>query len=78
MADRLESTIDAVSLATVLAQPWASVVLSGAAADQHIRSNVAALALSEQVDLDQWNGLVAELSEQAEGYWATRSGLSWN
>jgi aryl-alcohol dehydrogenase-like predicted oxidoreductase len=78
MAERLESTIDAVSLAAVLAQPWAGVVLSGAAAAQQVCSNVAALTLSEKVTPDQWKGLVGELAEAPEEYWATRSGLSWN
>src|SRR5262249_4916657 len=36
-------SIDALALAAALAQPWASVVLSGAATVEHLRSNLDAL-----------------------------------
>ena len=42
-ADRLQTTVDALALAAVLAQPWADVVLSGAAQADHLRANLAAL-----------------------------------
>ena len=35
-AERLQTTLDALALATVLAQPWADVVLSGAATTEHL------------------------------------------
>ncbi|WP_329793030.1 aldo/keto reductase [Lentzea sp. DG1S-22] len=60
---------DAVALAAVARQPWADVVLSGAASPEQLRSNVEALRV--EVDLP-------ELSEPAERYWKTRSGLAWN
>ncbi|WP_090098087.1 aldo/keto reductase [Lentzea jiangxiensis] len=60
---------DAVALAAVARQPWADVVLSGAASPEQLRSNVEALRVG--VDLP-------ELSEPAERYWKTRSGLAWN
>jgi aryl-alcohol dehydrogenase-like predicted oxidoreductase len=39
---RLGTTIDALALAAALAQPWADVVLSGAATAEQLRSNLAA------------------------------------
>jgi aryl-alcohol dehydrogenase-like predicted oxidoreductase len=59
---------DAVALAAVLAQPWADVVLSGAATVDQLRSNAAARGLD--VDLP-------DLAEEPTAYWATRSALPW-
>ncbi|MCQ6473268.1 aldo/keto reductase, partial [Vibrio parahaemolyticus] len=39
-------SLDALALAAVLAQPWAGVVLSGAARADHLASNVAAVELA--------------------------------
>ncbi|SER69314.1 Predicted oxidoreductase [Lentzea xinjiangensis] len=60
---------DAVALAAIVRQPWADVVLSGAASPEQLRSNVDAL----RIDVD-----LPELAEPAEQYWRTRAGLSWN
>ena len=60
---------DAVALAAIVRQPWADVVLSGAASPAQLRSNVDALS----VDVD-----LPDLAEPAEQYWKTRSGLTWN
>jgi aryl-alcohol dehydrogenase-like predicted oxidoreductase len=74
-AESLDTTIDAVAIASVLAQPWVDVVLSGAANVEQLRSNVEAL----NCDLDSWLGqLMVSLREDAETYWRTRSALSWN
>ena len=74
-AESLDTTIDAVAIASVLAQPWVDVVLSGAANVEQLRSNVEAL----NCDLDSWLGqLMDSLREDAETYWRTRSALSWN
>lgn len=78
IADRMDSTIDAVSLAAAVAQPWSKVVLSGAATAEHVRSNVAALALAEKVGFDDWCSLARELAEPPKDYWSKRSELSWN
>jgi aryl-alcohol dehydrogenase-like predicted oxidoreductase len=59
---------DAVALAAIAQQPWADVVLSGAASPEQLRSNVDALRI--EVDLP-------DLAEPAEQYWQTRAGLSW-
>jgi aryl-alcohol dehydrogenase-like predicted oxidoreductase len=74
-ATRLQTTIDALALAGVLAQPWVDVVLSGAATTDHLRSNLQALHVAwddeAAADLDG-------ITEPAETYWATRKGLDWN
>jgi aryl-alcohol dehydrogenase-like predicted oxidoreductase len=67
---------DALALAVALAQPWADVVLSGAASVEQVRQNLAALEVQAEVVA----GLDAELvamSEDAEQYWATRSRMAW-
>lgn len=74
-AQALQTTVDALALAAVLAQPWASVVLSGAATLAHLHSNVRAAGLLLEP------GLLAELVTLAESpaaYWQTRSNLDWN
>jgi len=64
LADR-----DAAALAAVLAQPWATVVLSGAASVDVLRSNLRAR-----------DSAPAELgpAEDSAAYWAHRATLSWN
>jgi aryl-alcohol dehydrogenase-like predicted oxidoreductase len=74
VAARLGASPDAVALAAVLAQPFADVVLSGAATEQALRSNLAAVEL----ELDA--GTPAELDalqEDSEDYWAARGALAW-
>lgn len=66
---------DAVALAAVLAQPWADVVLSGAATVAQLRDNVAAtgVELSDD-DLSVLGGL----AEEPDDYWWRRAGLAWS
>ncbi|WP_127502653.1 aldo/keto reductase [Actinoplanes solisilvae] len=65
---------DAEALAAILAQPWATVVLSGAATGAQLASNLSAATLTlspaRLADLEK-------LAEPAEIYWATRSSLAW-
>jgi aryl-alcohol dehydrogenase-like predicted oxidoreductase len=68
-------TIDAVALAAVLAQPWADVVLSGAANVDHLLSNSKATALTLDQEL---TALMETLQESPADYWETRSNLPWN
>jgi aryl-alcohol dehydrogenase-like predicted oxidoreductase len=74
-ARRLGTTLDALALAAVLAQPWADVVLSGAARLEHLQSNLNAASVA-------WDAAAAEalsgLAEPAETYWEIRSALPWN
>ena len=68
-------TPDALALAAVLAQPWASVVLSGASTVEQLRDNLAARSVTWSADLDsRLHGLV----ETPRAYWAKRSALPWN
>lgn len=74
-ADRLETTVDALALAYVLHQPWADVVLSGAARVDHLESNLRAAHVAlDQTALDA----LAPLAEPPTKYWQTRSDLKWN
>jgi aryl-alcohol dehydrogenase-like predicted oxidoreductase len=66
LADR-----DDVALAAALAQPWATVVLSGAASVDVLRSNLRAREASPPDDLD-------ELVEDSEAYWSHRASMAWN
>jgi aryl-alcohol dehydrogenase-like predicted oxidoreductase len=75
VAQGLGASPDAVALAAALAQPWADVVLSGAATTGQLTSNLAARHVP-------WNHDVAEalggLSEEPGEYWRTRADLTWN
>ncbi len=74
-ADRLQTTIETLALAAALAQPWADVVLSGAATLEQLRANITAFEV-------RWNNQAAiclsELAEDPRAYWETRSKLPWN
>ncbi len=74
-ATRLHCTVDALALAAVLAQPWADVVLSGAATAEQVRSNVKALDVAWDEESDT---ALASLAEPADAYWKTRARLQWN
>ncbi|MFI6090156.1 aldo/keto reductase [Streptomyces sp. NPDC051218] len=66
---------DAVALALVLRQPWAGVVLSGAATSVQLVSNLHAAA----VDLDAGQlERLAGLAEEPAAYWERRGQLPWN
>ncbi len=75
MARSYDSSMDAISLAFVLAHPWAHVVLSGAAVEAHLDSNLSAaeIELSEEA-LDH----LRQFSESPDEYWNERSQLAWN
>jgi aryl-alcohol dehydrogenase-like predicted oxidoreductase len=73
LAERTGTTADALALAAVLAQPWADVVLSGAATVGQLQSNLAALELDPKPDPE-----LAELAEEPAVYWEERSALPWN
>jgi aryl-alcohol dehydrogenase-like predicted oxidoreductase len=67
--------VDALAIAAALAQPWSSVVLSGATTIGQLDSNLRA------ADLQLPPGLVDELAvvaEPASAYWQQRSDLPWN
>jgi aryl-alcohol dehydrogenase-like predicted oxidoreductase len=62
---------DAVALAAALRQPWAAIVLSGAATGDQLASNLRAERLA--VDPVRW----ADLAEPPTRYWQERSRLPW-
>jgi len=74
-AQRLQTTVDALALAAVLAQPWASVVLSGAATIAQLESNLQAPDVT-------WDAAAAAslkaIIEPPEIYWEARRHLCWN
>ncbi len=75
-ASNAGSTPDALALAVVLAQPWADVVLSGAASVNEVESNLTALALQLDSQLVEW--LLDAIHQDSSSYWQTRAALPWN
>ncbi|MEU5344844.1 MULTISPECIES: aldo/keto reductase [unclassified Streptomyces] len=66
---------DAVALALVLRQPWAGVVLSGAATAVQLSSNLHAAV----VDLDdEQQSRLDALTEEPVAYWERRGQLPWH
>ena len=74
-AARLGTTVDALALAAALAQPWADVVLSGAATPEQLRSNLRAVDASWSAETDARLG---SLTMEPGEYWGARGALSWN
>ena len=66
---------DAIAIAAALAQPWSDVVLSGASAIEMLDSNLAALEVTYDAELDE---RLAGLAEPSAGYWDERAELDWN
>jgi aryl-alcohol dehydrogenase-like predicted oxidoreductase len=69
------ATPDQLALAAALAQPWADVVLSGAATVGQLESNLGARAVEWDAELEQ---RLAGLTEEPGAYWSRRSELAWN
>ena len=63
-------TEDAIAMAAALAQPWASVVLSGAVTSMQLQANLAALTVGELPAL--------RLAEPPDAYWAARAARPWH
>ncbi|MDH6122313.1 aryl-alcohol dehydrogenase-like predicted oxidoreductase [Kitasatospora sp. GAS204A] len=75
VAKEAGTSCDAAALAAVLHQPWADVVLSGAATVEQLTSNLRAATV--QLDAEQLTRL-ATLAEPAGAYWQHRSQLPWS
>jgi len=74
-AKRLGASMDAIAIASALAQPWATVVLSGATTVAQLESNIRARAVDLTLDsLDRLSAMAMKSSE----YWRERSALPWN
>jgi aryl-alcohol dehydrogenase-like predicted oxidoreductase len=75
LAEERQTTVDALALAGVLAQPWVDVALSGAVTVAQLNSNVQAVRA-------QWDEEAARQSaalvEEPAAYWRKRSSLAWN
>jgi aryl-alcohol dehydrogenase-like predicted oxidoreductase len=74
-AERRGVSADALALAVVLAEPWADVVLSGAADPATLASNLRATDVA--VD-DELGAELAGLVREPARYWAERAALAWN
>jgi aryl-alcohol dehydrogenase-like predicted oxidoreductase len=72
---RLNTTVDALALAAVLAQPWVDVALSGAATVDQLRSNLQAVDVAWDHEAAQ---ILSNLVESPASYWQSRSALQWN
>lgn len=72
---RLGTSLDALALATVLDQPWADVVLSGASTSEQLRSNLSALAVMLDAQAREW---LTTLAEHPTDYWDLRARMPWN
>ncbi len=69
LARKKNSAPDVLALGAALAQPWAKVVLSGAATAEQVISNLKA-APFESKD-------IAPMREDPEAYWQRRAALEW-
>ncbi|GIL48691.1 hypothetical protein Vafri_5170 [Volvox africanus] len=78
MADKYGTTVDALSLAAVIVQPFHPMVLSGATTVEQLVSNAAALELAGRLEASDVAQLVSELAQPPQQYWAERSALAWN
>jgi aryl-alcohol dehydrogenase-like predicted oxidoreductase len=75
VAEAVGASYDAVALAAALRQPWAGVVLSGAATTDQLTSNLAAASVTLE---DPQLAALTELAEPPAAYWSHRSRLPWN
>jgi aryl-alcohol dehydrogenase-like predicted oxidoreductase len=67
-----EWSLDAIAIAACLNQPWANVVLSGAATAEQLASNMVALSVPVGI-----LAAIPDLSEVSNSYWGIRSDLDW-
>jgi aryl-alcohol dehydrogenase-like predicted oxidoreductase len=72
---RLHTSIDALALAAVLAQPWADVALSGAAMVEQVRANIWAPQVAWDAEAAD---ALALITESPATYWEQRRRLPWN
>ena len=75
MAENRGTTIETLALAAACARPWADVVLTGAATVGQIRSNVAALEIAYDAELEEQ---IRSVSVDSTEYWRARSSFRWN
>jgi aryl-alcohol dehydrogenase-like predicted oxidoreductase len=73
-----DTTVDALALACVLQQPFHAMVLSGAASQEHLHSNFAAVELAEELPQEVVLQLTQQMVQPPQEYWSQRSQLAWN
>lgn len=71
-------TADAVAISAALAQPWATLVLSGAVSAAQLHANLAALRVGGQPDKSGHQALTRQLAENPAEYWSQRSARPWS
>lgn len=76
VAETTGASYDALALAAALHQPWVDVVLSGAATQEQLASNLRAAGI--RLDASQLGSLVTELAESPDAYWSHRGRMPWN
>jgi aryl-alcohol dehydrogenase-like predicted oxidoreductase len=67
------TTPDALAIGAALAQPWATVVLSGPVSPAQLQANLAALRLDVPPEI----GADLDLTEPAGAYWSARAARPW-
>ncbi|TFI44492.1 aldo/keto reductase [Rhodococcus sp. 1R11] len=72
LADSAAVGRDALALAVALAQPWADVVLSGAATVAQLEQNIAALSIDPALPANR-----LDIAESPQSYWDNRSRMAW-
>lgn len=75
-ADRAGVTADALALAIVVAQPWSTIVLSGAVTAAQLDANLAATGVTDAAAIEAQRAL-AQLVESPDAYWRSRSERPW-
>lgn len=71
-------TADAVAIGAALAQPWATLVLSGAVSAAQLHANLAALRPDGEPDASLHQALTEQLAENPAAYWSQRSARPWS
>jgi aryl-alcohol dehydrogenase-like predicted oxidoreductase len=75
VAAKHQVSVDAIALAYIMQEDFVTTVLSGAATEAHLRSNVTA----KKVALDMADLMVlSNVKMDSEKYWNQRSKLTWN
>jgi aryl-alcohol dehydrogenase-like predicted oxidoreductase len=69
VAHELGTTLDALAIAAVLAQPWVDVVLSGAVTKAQLRGHLSAPSLPAME--------LPDVAEAPSDYWSRRRALAW-
>ena len=75
LAESRGTTIEMLALGAALARPWADIVLTGAATVGQVQSNVAALDLARDPELEE---KLRSVSVDSTEYWRARSSFRWN